>query len=157
VIVDLAARLRTAADALTGLGQKIHMRMYKDKDVLDIMRLNYLMDRAEVSVRRTVNRKALGKGKEREFLDVYSISDSTDGAPLWEAHFHYDRQDSHPLGFKTRGGHLKTLEQSRLGVKSQRRDELAGRPHTEIWRNHFDGKTAQKIFTMADNAAALSR
>lgn len=156
VIVDLAARLRTAADALTGLGQKIHMRMYKDKDVLDIMRLNYLMDRAEVSVRRTVNRKALGKGKEREFLDVYSISDSTDGAPLWEAHFHYDRQDSHPLGFKTRGGHLKTLEQSRLGVKSQRRDELAGRPHTEIWRNHFDGKTAQKIFTMADNAAALS-
>ncbi|MDM8192403.1 MULTISPECIES: hypothetical protein [Pseudomonas] len=127
--------------------------MYKNKQVLDILRLNWLIDHAELSVRRTVVRKQLGKGKSKSFLDVYSIRDRTDNAPLWEAHFHYDRQDSEPLSFTIKGSHLKTLEQSRRGIESQRRDEQAGLPHTAIWRQTFDGKTANRIFALASDAA----
>lgn len=149
LIINLARRLRAAADSMTTQGQKILVRMYKNKDVLDIMRLNYLLDRDELNVNKTVNRKQLGKGKDKSFLDVYSISDRADDAPLWEAHFHYERQDSHPLNFSIKGGHLKTLEQGRRGAESQRRDEQAGLPHTAIWRETFDGKTANKIFALA--------
>ncbi|MNN88528.1 hypothetical protein D3C81_2062260 [compost metagenome] len=76
---------------------------------------------------------------------------------MWEAHFHYDQHDAAPLNFTTRGGHLKTLEQSRRGIESQRRDEQAGLPHVAIWRQTFDGKTASKIFALASPAGVPSR
>lgn len=151
-LLDLAARLRSAAESLDVHGQSVLVRMYKNRDVLDIMRLNYLMDADEVSVSKTVDRKPLGKGKSKSFLDVYSITDRADDTPLWEAHFHYDQHNAPPLSFTTRGGHLKTLEQSRRGIDAQRRDELAGLPHVAIWRQTFDGKTASKIFALASAA-----
>jgi len=151
-ILDLSARLRTAADSLAAQGQSVLVRMYKNKDVLDTMRLIYLMDADELNVSKTVDRKQLGKGKSKSFLDVYSIKDRADNAPLWEAHFHYDRHDAQPLNFTTRGGHLKTLEHSKRGIESQRRDEQAGLPHVAIWRQTFDGKTATKIFALASPA-----
>jgi hypothetical protein len=152
-INTLATRLRTAADSLTAQGQEVLVRMYKNKDVLDILRLNYLIDHAELNTVKTVDRKQQGKGKDKSFLDVYSIRDRVDGAPLWEAHFHYDKHDSEPLNFTIRGSHLKTLEQSRRGIESQRRDEQAGLPHVSIWRQTFDGKTATKIFALASPTA----
>ncbi|WP_456022814.1 hypothetical protein [Pseudomonas protegens] len=153
-IIRLAARLRTAADSLTAQGQQVLVRMYKNKDVLDILRLNYLIDHGELNALKTVDRKPLGKGDSKSFLDVYSIRDRSDDAPLWEAHFHYDKADSQPLSFTIDGGHLKTLEQSRRGLESQRRDEQAGLPHVRIWRQTIDGRTASKIFMLAGNAAA---
>ncbi|MGX9862721.1 hypothetical protein [Pseudomonas moraviensis] len=156
-LLDLAARLRTAARLLEAHGRSVLVRMYKNSDVLDIMRLNYLMDADEVSVSKTVDRKQLGKGKSKSFLDVYSITDRANDAPLWEAHFHYDQRDAPPLSFTTRGGHLKTLEQSRRGIDAQRRDEQAGLPHVAIWRQTFDGKTASKIFALANPVAVPAR
>jgi hypothetical protein len=156
-ILDLATRLRSAAESLDAHGQSVLVRMYKNRDVLDIMRLNYLMDADEVNVSKTVDRKPSGKGKGKSFLDVYSITDRADDAPLWEAHFHYDQHNAAPLSFTTRGGHLKTLEQSRRGIESQRRDEQAGLPHVAIWRQTFDGKTASKIFALASEAGVPSR
>lgn len=152
-VKGLIERLQGAAETLSAQGKGVLVRMYKNKQVLDILRLNWLIDHAELSVRRTVVRKQLGKGKSKSFLDVYSIRDRTDNAPLWEAHFHYDRQDSEPLSFTIKGSHLKTLEQSRRGIESQRRDEQAGLPHTAIWRQTFDGKTANRIFALASDAA----
>jgi len=156
-IQNLAERLQTAADTLSAHGQSVLVRMYKNKDVLDILRLNYLIDHAELSAVKTVDRKQLGKGRDKSFLDVYSIRDHADNAPLWEAHFHYDKHDSEPLNFTIRGSHLKTLEQSRRGIESQRRDEQAGLPHVAIWRQTFDGKTARKIFALASDATATIR
>ncbi|WP_460107844.1 hypothetical protein [Pseudomonas sp. S3_H04] len=153
-IQNLTERLQTAADTLSAHGQSVLVRMYKNKDVLDILRLNYLIDHAELSAVKTVDRKQLGKGRDKSFLDVYSIRDHADNAPLWEAHFHYDKHDSEPLNFTIRGSHLKTLEQSRRGIESQRRDEQAGLPHVAIWRQTFDGKTARKIFALASDATA---
>ncbi|WP_322845709.1 hypothetical protein [Pseudomonas sp. B33.4] len=150
-IQGLVDRLRTAADTLTRQGQTVLVRMYKNREVLDLMRVNYLMDQAELTVSKTVDRKPLGKGRSKSFLDVYSIRDRASGAPLWEAHFHYD--DTASLSFKVDGGHLKTLEQGRRGIESQRRDEQAGLPHVKIWRATFDGKTASKIFTLANEVA----
>ncbi|WP_239007546.1 hypothetical protein [Pseudomonas granadensis] len=156
-ITNLIERLQSAADALSAQAHAVLVRMYKNKEVLDILRLNWLIDHAELNVRKTVDRKQLGKGKDKSFLDVYSIRDRTDDTPLWEAHFHYDRQDSAPLNFNDKGGHLKTLEQSRRGIESQRRDEQAGLPHAAIWRQTFDGKTAKRIFALASDAAVATR
>jgi len=36
-----------------------------------------------------------------------------------------------------------------MGSVSQRREEQAGRQHVAIWRNYFDGRTAQRIFDLA--------
>lgn len=152
-ILELITRLHTEAQSLAARGQNILVRMYKNKDVLDVMRLNYLIEAEELSVSKTVDRKPLGKGANKSFLDVYSISDRADGTPLWEAHFHYDQPTTQPLNFSIRGGHLKTLEQSRRGIEAQRRDELAGLPHVAIWRQTFDGKTATRIFALASPAA----
>jgi hypothetical protein len=156
-IQNLAERLQTAADTLSAHGQSVLVRMYKNKDVLDILRLNYLIDHAELNAVKTVDRKQQGKGRDKSFLDVYSIRDRADNAPLWEAHFHYDKHDSEPLNFTIKGSHLKTLEQSRRGIESQRRDEQAGLPHVAIWRQTFDGKTARKIFALASEATAAVR
>ena len=153
VLTHLAGRLRTAAHSLTAQGQEILLRMYKNKDVLDIMRLNFLLDRNELRVSKTVERKAIGKGKSKSFLDVYSIKNAADNEPLWEAHFHYDGPNSQPLSFEVDGAHLKTLEQGRRGIEAQRRDAQAGLPHVAIWRETFDGKTAQKIFDLAGRDA----
>ncbi|WP_405122422.1 hypothetical protein ACI514_22575 [Pseudomonas sp. M20] len=156
-IQSLAERLQTAADTLSAHGQSVLVRMYKNKDVLDILRLNYLIDHAELNAVKTVDRKQQGKGRDKSFLDVYSIRDRVDNAPLWEAHFHYDKDNSEPLNFTIRGSHLKTLEQSKRGIESQRRDEQAGLPHVAIWRQTFDGKTARKIFALASEATAAVR
>lgn len=155
-VTGLVARLHSAADSLSAQGQRLLVRMYKNRDVLDIMRLNWLIDHAELSVCKTLERKQ-GKGKDKSFLDVYSIRDRADDTPLWEAHFHYDKHNSEPLSFNIKGGHLKTLEQSKRGSESQRRDEQAGLPHVAIWRQTFDGRTASKIFALASDAAVAPR
>jgi len=148
-VTGLVRHLKNAGTLLDTEGRNILLRKYKSKDVLDVMRLNYLMDNAEVKVSRTGNRMPIGRGNEKSFLDVYSIMDNADNTPLWQAHFHYARHDSPLLNFNPKGGHLTTLEQSRRGIESQRRDELAGLPHVEIWRPTLDGNTASKLFALA--------
>lgn len=157
VMTSLSRRLRAAGAALIRGGHTVQVRMYKNRQVLDIMRLNFLLDNAELTATRTVVRKPLGKGSKKSFLDVYSLHDRAGQAPLWEAHFHYDNEHSPALNFRVKGGHLKTLEQSRLGLESQRRDAGAGRPHLGIWRETFDGKTARKIFDLAAATPASPR
>ncbi|HEX4551392.1 hypothetical protein [Pseudomonas sp.] len=134
---------------MSATGQNVLVRMYKNREVLDVLRLNHLLEHDQLSAVRTVERKPLGKGQKKSFLDVYSIRDRSTNEPLWEAHFHYERKDSPALNFSIKGGHLKTLEQARLGASSQRRDEQAGLPHVAIWRETVDGKTARKIFDLA--------
>ncbi|MFM9382724.1 hypothetical protein [Pseudomonas sp. UV AK001] len=142
----LISRLRTAAASMDAEGQNILIRMYKNKDVLDVLRLNFLLDHSQLKVVKTVERKQMGKGRDKSFLDVYLINDRSNNAPLWEAHFHYDRQDRPALDYTLKGAHLKTLEQSKLGSAFQQREEQAGRPHQRIWREFISPRVAQKLF-----------
>ncbi|MFJ2480984.1 hypothetical protein ACIOWE_11975 [Pseudomonas sp. NPDC087598] len=149
-VEPLIQRLRENSQRLRSEGENIRVRLYKDKTVLSADRVAYLISHGHLSVKRTHNRVARGKGEQKEFLSIYSVYDRQTGDPLWHVHFHYEKQDSPALNFKVKGGHLKTLAQSRSGVTSQRLDELAGRPHVRIWRETIDGRTAQKIFDLAD-------
>ena len=142
----LISRLKAAADSMGAKGQDILIRMYKNKDVLDVPRLNFLLEHAQLKVVKTVERKQLGKGKDKSFLDVYSIIDRSDNTPLWEAHFHYDRKDRAALDYTVKGAHLKNLEQRKLGSSFQQREEQAGRPHQRIWREFISPRVAQKLF-----------
>ncbi|WP_147407024.1 hypothetical protein [Pseudomonas sp. 91RF] len=142
----LISRLRNAAASMEAEGQSILIRMYKNKDVLDVLRLNFLLDHSQLKIVKTVDRSQTGKGRDKSFLDVYSINDRSDNAPLWEAHFHYDRQDRAALDYTLKGAHLKTLEQSKLGSTFQQREEQAGRPHQRIWREFISPRVAQKLF-----------
>lgn len=145
----LINRLKTAGDSLSDEGQNILIRMYKNRDVLDVLRLNFLLDHSQLNVVKKVERKQLGKGKDRSFLDVYSINDRSGNAPLWEAHFHYDSTDRQALDYTVKGAHMKTLAQSGLGSSFQRSEEQAGRAHQRIWREIISPKVAQKLFDHA--------
>jgi hypothetical protein len=147
-IAALVQRLRQDSQRLRTEGEDIRIRLYKDKSFLSADRLAYLIGQDQISVVKTHSRLERGKGKGKHFLDIYSLNDKHTTEPLWHAHFHYEKKDSPVLNFAVQGGHLKTLEQSRLGVSSQRRDEQAGREHVPIWRETIDGRTAQKIFEL---------
>jgi hypothetical protein len=142
-------RLKAAGDSLNEAGRSAMVRLYKNKDVLDVLRLNYLLDHSELNVIKTVERKQLGKGKDKSFLDVYSINDRSGNSPLWEAHFHYDRMDRPPLDYRVKGAHMKTLAQAGIGSSFQQRQEQAGLAHQAIWRELISPKVAQKLFTYA--------
>lgn len=143
---SLISRLKAGSETLMAEGKSILVRMYKNKAVLDIMRLDYLLDQSQLSVVMTVKSKQQGKGKNRSFLDVYSINDAVTNRPLWEAHFHYDKFEHLPLEYTVKGGHLKTLAQSRQGSEFQKREEMAGHEHKPIWREAIGLKVAKKLF-----------
>ena len=148
-IAPLVQRLRDHSHRLRTEGEDIRIRLYKDKAFLGGDRLAYLISQEHIGAVKILDRALRGKGKEKHFLDIYSLNDRHTGEPLWHAHFHYDRKDTLAVHFKDDGGHLKTLEQSGKGISSQRRDEQAGRPHTAIWRPAIDRRTAQRIFDLA--------
>ncbi|PTT26042.1 hypothetical protein DBR18_23810 [Pseudomonas sp. HMWF021] len=145
----LIERLKHDSQRLRTQGEEIRIRIYKDKTWLSASRLIYLIDKGHVRAVKTATRVKRGKGKNREFLDLYSLDDALTGDPLWHAHFHYADKDTPDLSFNVRGAHLKTLEQSAMGITSQRREEQAGRQHVAIWRESIDGRTALKIFEQA--------
>jgi len=149
----LIARLKHDSQRLRAKGEEIRIRIYKDRTWLSASRLIYLIDKGHIRAVKTESRVKRGKGKNREFLDLYSLDDAFTGEPLWHAHFHYAGKDTPELSFNVRGAHLKTLEQSEMGITSQRREEQAGRQHVAIWRESIDGRTAQKIFDLAKTQA----
>ncbi len=151
---SVIARLKAAGDSLSTAGRDIMVRMYKEKAVLDVLRLNYLLEHSQLNVIKIVARKQLGKGKDKSFLDVYSINDRSANTPLWEAHFHYDRQDRPALDYTVRGAHMKTLAQAGAGSAFQQRQEQAGLAHQPIWREYISPKVAQKLFDCASEPAA---
>jgi hypothetical protein len=148
-VASVLQRLTHDSQRLRNEGEAIRIRLYKDKQYLSADRVVYLLRHDELQVTRTQSRVVLGKAQKKDFLDVYSLHDKRTDEPLWEVHFHYGKKDSPVMAFKDAGGHLKTLEQARSGIASQRRDEQAGRPHVAIWRLNLDRKTAQKIFDLA--------
>ncbi|MXI48912.1 hypothetical protein GRW89_20610 [Pseudomonas moraviensis] len=145
----LIQRLQDTSERLRSEGENIRVRIYKDKQFLSPDRLLYLIDKGEVRAQKIETRLKRGKGQNRDFIDVYLLTDAHTYDPLWHAHFHYAKPDTPDLNFNVSGGHLKTLEQSRMGVRSQRREERAQRPHKPIWRAALDGHAAQKIFDLA--------
>ncbi|CAI8929201.1 SET domain-containing protein [Pseudomonas sp. IT-347P] len=149
----LIQRLTEDSQRLQTVGENIRIRIYKDQNFLSVDRLIYLIDRGHVRARKSASRLKRGKGNDREYLDIYSLTDAQTGAALWEAHFHYRATDTPALNFNVRGAHLKTLEQSAQGSMSQRREERAGRQHVAIWRQYLDGRTAQRVFDLAATTA----
>ena len=148
-IVPLVRQLRHDSQRLRTEGENIRVRLYKDKSFLSANRVAYLLDQNQILAVKTHTRLERGKGSNKHYLDIYSLNDRLSGEPLWHAHFHYDRKDSAALDFTVQGGHLKTLEQSGLGLASQQKDQQAGRVHVPIWREALDSRTAQRIFDIA--------
>ncbi|WP_311885358.1 MULTISPECIES: hypothetical protein [unclassified Pseudomonas] len=148
-IAPLLQRLNQDRQRLLREGEQIRVRLYKDPAWLSVDRVSYLISHDHLDASRIQTRVQLGKGNEKDFLDVYALNDRLTGITLWYAHFHYPAKDTPGLEFIQRRGHLKTREQNRLGTSSQRRDELAGRPHVRIWREDIDLSTAQRIFQLA--------
>jgi hypothetical protein len=149
---EQAQALTEGARRLTDQGLAIMIQRYKDPAVLDVHRLLFLMEHRQVTVARIERRLPLGKGMARHFLDVYAIRDKDTGQDLWHAHFHYPRADTADSAYPIRGGHLKTLEQSRLGREYQQRQEQAGQAVERIWRQELDRNSAAKLFALAQTS-----
>lgn len=148
----LVQRLRDASEQLKTEGERLRVQLYKAPGTLDINRLLYLLEHGHVTVHKTSPRAPRGKGKEKNFLEVYTIRDAAGGhRELWEAHFHYATPDTRIDPSSFTGGHLKTLAQSRQGSASQAQAEREGRPHEPIWRARFDSRTARPLFNAVAN------
>lgn len=146
---EQAAALSAAAARLTDRGRTLMIQRYKDPAVLDVHRVLFLLANHELSVKRRHHRLERGKGKQRNYLDVYEIRDAHDNTELWHAHFHYPEVDSPNDAYPLHGGHLKTLEQSRLGLAHQQRQEQTGQKVERIWRQEIDRNSANRLFAVA--------
>lgn len=149
---SLARQLEDKSAELLSQAKALLIRGYKDKDVLSVTRLRYLIDNNEVSVKREVSRKRTGKGAQKSFLDVYYIYDKGSDQKLWTAHFHYHKQDSDVLSFDFKSGHLKRLDQDTQGQSQQASQEQAGAKITPIWRETIDRISASELFKLAGTA-----
>lgn len=147
----LIAQLDAAGARLEQHGQRIRIEAYKNPQVLNAHHLRVLMAQGEVTVAQLGARRQRGSGKKKHFLDVYEISDSKNGAALWQAHFHYRQQNSALTDYPLKGGHLKTLEQAHQGAEYQAGQEREGRKITPIWRETLDQDTASKLFALAES------
>jgi len=105
-------QLRDAAPRLRASGQYARILAIKANPP-EMPRIDYLLALGEVTIRKEGERIPLGK---HDFLQEYALLDK-DGKPLWYAHFHYPSVSALDSAFGA--GHLKTLEQRKLGGKYQ--------------------------------------
>ncbi|QBF24921.1 hypothetical protein EXN22_04135 [Pseudomonas tructae] len=149
---SLVTQLETKSVELLTQAKVLLISGYKDTNVLSVPRLRYLIDNDEVRVKREVERKRIGKGASKSFLDVYYIYDKGTDQKLWTAHFHYPKSDSRILDFGLKGGHLKRLDQDTQGQSQQTGQEQAGTTITPIWRETIDRTSAGELFRLAGTA-----
>ncbi|MDD1013001.1 DUF6543 domain-containing protein [Pseudomonas rubra] len=143
---DLVASLEQQAEILLDHDKILMIKAYKNKQHLSIPRLRYLIEQDEVTVTQKQTRVKL-KG---HYLDTYHIHDRHGAKEaLWAAHFHYPEVDTAPLDFEAKAGHLKRLDQEKLGQASQASQEHAGELITPIWRAAIDLKTAAELFALS--------
>ncbi len=137
----LGHALNNAATALYEKGTSARIRIIKQQPPT-AARVEWLKNKHEVQITQTVTRRSL-KGQDKDFLDEYEVSDAKTGKVLWYAHFHYKNVSDASGSFTV--GHMKTLQQRRLGGKFDLRDK-SNQELIEIYRSQIGSTLAQTLF-----------
>lgn len=112
-------------------------------------RVRYLSQQGEIMVQREGDRRTLGAGSAKDYLDEYSIKDKA-GKVLWYAHFHYPALGTAAADYSR--AHLKTVEQRLHGYRKQLADSMAGKEVVAILRSQIE-PPLDKIFLQAGVAS----
>ncbi|CAK9890714.1 hypothetical protein PS652_03563 [Pseudomonas fluorescens] len=142
---QLIGQLHSEARSLMQLANRLLTTAYKNKQILNIPRLAWLLKNNEVTVQPAESGIREGSGNNASFLSVFYILDKHKNNRLWTAHFHYPAANSQPSEW--RAGHLKRLDQDRHGLSYQQQQAQAGEKVMPIWRAHFDPATADLLFS----------
>ncbi|MFJ2538386.1 hypothetical protein [Pseudomonas sp. NPDC087614] len=137
----LGHALSNAATALYEKGTSARIRIIKQQPPT-AARVEWLKNKLEVQITQTVTRRSL-KGQDKDFLDEYEVSDAKTAKVLWYAHFHYKNASDASALFTA--GHMKTLQQRRLGGKLDLRNK-SNQQLIEIYRSQIGSTLAQTLF-----------
>ncbi|PRA29200.1 hypothetical protein [Pseudomonas poae] len=138
---EVNRKLNDAAQRLYALGTSTRASMIKQQPPT-AARLEWLHSQAQIKVAKVGTRRRL-KGPGKDYLDEYEVRDLNTQQVLWYAHFHYASPES-ALGDYV-AGHLKTLEQRKLGGAFQRTG-LSDREQIAIYRSEIGTQLAQSLF-----------
>jgi len=110
--------------------------------------LDYLVSQRQAFVEKVGPRRELrnARGKIEDYLQEYAVKDADTSQPLWYAHLHYRKANAPARDFSA--AHLKTPEQRRLGVQSQRVQAQRGEAVVPILRAKIPAEVAFKYFTL---------
>ncbi|MBV6825351.1 dermonecrotic toxin domain-containing protein [Pseudomonas sp. PD9R] len=138
----LRHQLDSAATALYAKGRTTRIEMTKQQ-APTAARVEWLMGKDEVLIPKATQRRRL-KGPRKDYLLEYEILDKKTNKVLWYAHFHYANADD-PLPSFT-AGHLKTVDQRRLGGAFDWRDTRSNQELIAIHRSAINRSLAAALF-----------
>lgn len=113
---SLVQRLKQAADELSTYGRQLRIEQIKANPQPGINHLQYLHAEEQVSIHwsKTLAPAKNKQGNPIEYLEEYRIDDSSTGATLWYAHFHFKNRPA--KGFaRLEAGHLKLASEVNQG------------------------------------------
>lgn len=137
----LARRLNNEAANLRAAGRELRIDTYLQGKPTAAA-LQYLHAHGKVQLAVPGPARPVGNKGHGDQLREAVISD-LQGAPLWYAHFHYDKA-GHLMA-----AHLKLPGQRLLGLQSQRKQAQSGQPVTAIYRGLLPEAVVQALFPQA--------
>nr|WP_158458667.1 hypothetical protein [Pseudomonas fluorescens] len=131
---ELGAQLEENIERLQAAQRDLLTSLYLTSSHPTAASLRFLVEEQQVTVHRSVQRKAL---TPTDFLDVYEVRrlpqrGRSRGEGLWEAHFHYPTAATPGREFAK--GHLKLWSQRSLGREAQLRAAVSGHSLLAIYR-----------------------
>ncbi|WP_392892768.1 dermonecrotic toxin domain-containing protein [Pseudomonas migulae] len=105
--------------------------------------IEWLKNRQEIKIAKTINRRRLKGGKTR-YLDEYAIRDQKSGKDLWYAHFLYSTDWVPAKAFLY--GRLKTPKEQSLGLDADSPKGLHAAQQLAYYRSMIGFEQAQTLF-----------
>lgn len=105
--------------------------------------VQWLKDRKAITLKKTVTRRRI-KSATPDYLDEYTISDSSTRTVLWYAHFHYSTNWTTPRSFLT--ARLKTPQEQSLGAAADTTQGLTRAQRVAFHRSEIGEAQARVLF-----------
>jgi hypothetical protein len=137
----LKKALNDAAQRLYTLGTDTRIHMTKQQPPT-AARVEWMHSEGLLEISLGVTRRRL-KGPGKNYLDEYEIRDRKTQNPLWYAHFHYASPEANREDFLA--GHLKTVEQRKLGGALQQKSS-SSTDQIAIYRSEISPQLARSVF-----------
>lgn len=140
--VAMRKKLEDAATTLYEQANQ-HLRKMIPQQAPTIEGVEWLKNHDLIKIKRTVKRRRL-KGSTKDYLDEYTLTDTTTKVVLWYAHFHYPTPESSFGRFLS--ARLKTPKERDLGSAADDVNGLTTEQRIAFYRSGISLAQAQQWF-----------
>ncbi len=137
----LINQLRAAFTRLSAMGKALRLQRTLELPPTGA-NLAFLLEQDHIQLSRLGERIAM-RGERRDFIQEYAVNDKR-GFPLWYAHFHYPKADTHKLEYAM--AHLKTKEQRRESYYSLLAKAESAQSLVDVHRGEISRALAERRF-----------